>query len=131
MAPKRKTMTAAVAASDETDIAPVSVPVAQTIPYMSVVADSETEKPIIGTGIIPSKEFITSTLSDLILNLMNETNNHPDNVDDFDQFWEHYYFSNGGGSVDPYDIRYFVDNEWVNFEPTDAIKESIWEKYKN
>ena len=133
MAPKhkRKTMTAAVAASDETDLGPVSVPVAQTIPYFSIVADSVTEEPIIGTGIIPSKELITSTLSDLIFNLMNETNIHPDNVYDFDQFWEYYYFSNGGGSVDPYDIRYFVDNEWVKFEPTAAIIESIWEKYKN
>ena len=133
MAPKSKTtMTAAaVAASDETDLGPISVTVAQTIPYFSIVADSVTEEPIIGTGIIPSKELITSTLSDLILNLMNETNIHPDNVYDFDQFWDQYYFSYGDVSVDPYDIRYFVDNEWVKFEPTAAIKESIWEKYKN
>lgn len=138
MAPKRKMMASliknnetALAASDETDLGPVSVPVAQTIPYFSVVADSETEEPIIGTGIIPSKELITSTLSNLILNIMNQSNIHSDNVADFDQFWDHYYFTNGGGSAEPYDIRYFVDNEWVNFEPTAAIKESIWEDYKN
>ena len=125
-----KTTITPVAASDEPDLAPASVPVAQTIPYFSVISDSHTEERIIGTGIIPSKELITSTLSKLILDLMNESNTHPDNVADFDQFWEYYYFTNGGGSTDPYDIRYFVDNKWVNFEPTTAIKNSIWNDFK-
>jgi hypothetical protein len=105
MATKRKNNETSLpisAASDDT----VSVPVAQTIHYFSVVADPVTEEPTIRTGTIPSKELITSTLSNLILNLMNESNIHQDNVIDFDHFWDQFYFTNGGGSTDPYVIRY-------------------------